>query len=67
VCQSIGSFTVKGGGHQTIGLIADTLYRAKIGSQHFGLYIDERGEIHYFTKTSFSGTGPAISRLREGR
>jgi hypothetical protein len=43
-------YRLKAAGHETILLHADTFYRAKIGGQHFGLYIDSDGQIHYFTK-----------------
>ncbi len=40
-------------GHETIELFAGVFYRAKIGGQHFGLYIDAEGSIHYFRKKAF--------------
>jgi hypothetical protein len=46
-------YRLKAGGPQTIDLFADEFYRAKIGGQHFGLYIDSDGQINYFTKKAF--------------
>jgi len=36
-----------------IQLHANEFYRAKIGGQNFGLYIDAGGGINYFTKQNF--------------
>ena len=46
-------YRLKGRGHETILLDARTFYRARIGGLHFGLYIDDGGEINYFTKKAF--------------
>jgi hypothetical protein len=46
-------YRLKPRGHETIELFAGTLYRARVGGLHFGLYIDADGNIHCFQKKAF--------------
>jgi hypothetical protein len=47
-------YPIKGCGRsKTILLAARCFYRARIGGQHFGVYISQEGHIHYFTQKDF--------------
>jgi hypothetical protein len=44
---------LRGNGPQTMDLVADEFYRARLGGQQFGLYIDSDGQINYLSKRTF--------------